>query len=370
MLKVFYQKCGYFLIGLLGVLGIFHQTLWYFFKTNIVLNGIICSIFFLGVLLILKKATALQQEMHWAIGRREGKLRLNNLYFPDILAVLAGVFPESVQNFPIQSTAFVLETIQNRLEESHRFVRYLSGLLILLGLLGTFWGLLQTIQAISQVIGSLPSHQMSDSLSFFDSLKSGLQQPLSGMGTAFSSSLFGLGASLSLGFLDTQLNQLHQDFYKDIEEWLTSLNTVSELTVSPQVSENYLSGVVGQLTTYLQNTRLTLDKQLDLQQQFVKNTLNLTEKLSFLSDVIKTEQSLMLKIAEHQIELQTVFKHLHHELTGPTRNHYELLQSHLRTIESHLVHISDGLNQNQLRALQDISTEMRLLNKLLTAPSS
>jgi hypothetical protein len=366
MLKIFYRKLSYFFLLLFTLLGLFHTSLWAFFKTNIFLNSTISIIFLSGVLLIIKKTRTLNEEIQWAIGRREGKLRLNSLYFPDILAVLAVIFPESTKTLPSSSTPLILETIQGRIENNHRVIRYLTSVLILMGLLGTFWGLLQTIQAISHVIGSLPSNQMENTLSFFDSLKTGLQLPLTGMGTAFSSSMFGLGASLCLGFLDLQLSQLYQDFYKDIEEWMISLNS-SVLSIGNEPSEAYLAGTLEKFTHQLNESRMMMDKQTDIQQQFLKSTLILNEKLSLLGDVIKTEQSLMLKIAEHQIDLQALLKHFHTELTGPMRNNDEIIQTYLRNIESSLTQISVSFTHDQLKALQEITLEMRLLSKIITS---
>jgi len=116
----------------------------------------------------------------------------------------------------------VLEGIRAHLDESREISRYMIGLLIFLGLLGTFWGLLGTIGAVGQVIGGL-NVGTSDFVGTFESLKAGLQMPLKGMGTAFSSSLFGLGGSLVLGFLDIQAGHAQNRFFNDMEEWLSGV---------------------------------------------------------------------------------------------------------------------------------------------------
>ena len=116
----------------------------------------------------------------------------------------------------------VLEGIRAHLDESREISRYMIGLLVFLGLLGTFWGLLGTIGAVGEVIGGL-NVGTSDFVRTFESLKAGLQKPLQGMGTAFSSSLFGLGGSLVLGFIDIQASHAQNRFFNDMEEWLSGV---------------------------------------------------------------------------------------------------------------------------------------------------
>ena len=120
----------------------------------------------------------------------------------------------------------LLDSLNLRLDETREISRYLIGLLVFLGLLGTFWGLLSTIDSVGTVINSL-GVAGEDSTSMFLKLKEGLKQPLNGMGTAFSSSLFGLSGSLILGFLDIQASQAQNQFYNDVEEWLSSMSLIS-----------------------------------------------------------------------------------------------------------------------------------------------
>ena len=120
----------------------------------------------------------------------------------------------------------LLDGIAVRLDEAREISRYMVGLLVFLGLLGTFWGLLQTVQSVSSVIAGIDVGGANVGLAF-EELKAGLEAPLSGMGTAFSSSLFGLAGSLILGFLGLQAGQAQIRFYNDLEEWLSSLTRLS-----------------------------------------------------------------------------------------------------------------------------------------------
>src|SRR6185436_15899547 len=124
------------------------------------------------------------------------------------------------------ATRSLLDSIRSRLDEGRDISRYMIGLLVFLGLLGTFWGLLETLSSIAGVIGGLGGVGGGDVNAFFAELKSGLQAPLGGMGTAFSSSMLGLAGSLILGFLDLQASQAQNRFYNELEEWLAGMTKV------------------------------------------------------------------------------------------------------------------------------------------------
>jgi hypothetical protein len=124
-----------------------------------------------------------------------------------------------------QSMRSLLDSIASRLDEARDISRYLVGLLIFLGLLGTFWGLLETVSSVGDAIRSLDVSS-AQSATVFEELKSGLEAPLSGMGLAFSSSLFGLSGSLILGFLELQASQAQNRFYNDLEDWLSTITDI------------------------------------------------------------------------------------------------------------------------------------------------
>jgi hypothetical protein len=121
------------------------------------------------------------------------------------------------------TTRSLLDSIAARLDENRELVRYLAGLLVFLGLLGTFWGLIDTVGSVGKVIESMRTG--ADAGVLFDELKSGLAQPLRGMGLSFSASLFGLAGSLILGFLDLQAGQAQSRFYTELEDWLAQATT-------------------------------------------------------------------------------------------------------------------------------------------------
>ncbi|MEM9279865.1 MAG: flagellar motor protein MotA [Pseudomonadota bacterium] len=198
------------------------------FETNPGLNGLIIGVLIIGILLALIQVIRLIPEVRWVNSFRQGNPDLDIGREPVLLAPMKALLGQSRQDVSISTLSMrsILDSIGNRLDESRDISRYLIGLLVFLGLLGTFWGLLQTIGSIGDTIQSLDPNS-GDANDVLDALKSGLKEPLDGMGTAFSSSLFGLAGSLVLGFLDLQAGRAQTRFYTELENWLTSVTDLS-----------------------------------------------------------------------------------------------------------------------------------------------
>jgi len=198
------------------------------FMANPALNGLILGVLLLGIIYALQQVLRLYPEIRWVNSFRISDPGLATERPPVMLAPMATMFSRrqgQAQVSPVVMRS-ILDSIGSRLDESRETTRYLVGLLIFLGLLGTFWGLLQTIQSVGATIASLNTATAESAL-IFEELKSGLQAPLSGMGTAFSSSLFGLAGSLILGFLDLQASQAQNRFYNELEEWLSGITEMA-----------------------------------------------------------------------------------------------------------------------------------------------
>ncbi|CAN1534433.1 hypothetical protein MCEMSEM23_01516 [Rhabdaerophilaceae bacterium] len=192
------------------------------FWFNPLLNGLIALVLLLGIVFSFSQVIRLYREIRWVNSRREGESTKRPPPQPVLLASMAAQLGEKAGRATISTVTLrsVLDSIGGRLDESRDTSRYMTGLLIFLGLLGTFWGLIETVSSIGNVIEKLPSGGENNQL--FDELKRNLAAPLSGMGIAFSSSLFGLAGSLILGFLDLQAGQAQSRFFYDLEEWLAS----------------------------------------------------------------------------------------------------------------------------------------------------
>ncbi|EXJ09830.1 MULTISPECIES: hypothetical protein [Nitrincola] len=201
------------------------------FMANWVFNLLIFVVLLVGIVITYRQVFMLFPEIRWVAQFRTGRTGLSILREPRLLKPLARQLGEDSKRdrFSLSSMSLrtVLDGIRTRLDEQREITRYFIGLLVFLGLLGTFWGLLGTISSVGHVIMSLDMQQR-DFAEVFTALQSGLLKPLEGMGTAFSSSLLGLGGSLVLGFLDIQAGHAQNRFYDGLEEWLTGVTNLVE----------------------------------------------------------------------------------------------------------------------------------------------
>jgi hypothetical protein len=203
---------------------ILYQQAYTFFLSNPALNGVIIAVLVIGVLLTFRQVLRLFPEIRWVNTFRIAEPGIEVDRSPVLLAPMATLLGDRIGRMAIstQTMRSILDSIQMRLDEDREMSRYLVNLLIFLGLLGTFWGLLQTVRTVGGVIGNLDVSSGSTGV-ILENLKTSLQGPLAGMGTAFSASLFGLSGSLILGFLDLQAGQAQGTFYNDLEDWLSTV---------------------------------------------------------------------------------------------------------------------------------------------------
>lgn len=198
------------------------------FLANPGLNGVIVAVLLVGIMHAFRQVLRLRPEIRWVNNFRIADPGLTVDKPPVLLAPMATMLRDRTGHLSLSTGSMrsIMDSLGSRLDEARDTSRYVVGLLIFLGLLGTFWGLLETIQSVGQTISSLDSAS-SDSVDMFRSLIDGLAAPLKGMGTAFSSSLFGLAGSLVLGFLDLQASQSQNRFYNELEDWLSSITELS-----------------------------------------------------------------------------------------------------------------------------------------------
>jgi hypothetical protein len=222
----------FLILGALLVVVLYKQIL-AAFMANPGLNGVIVAVLVIGILLSFRQVIRLYPEINWVNGFRLADPGLAVERAPVLLAPMAAILGDRVGRMAISSQIMrsILDSIAARLDEARDISRYMTGLLVFLGLLGTFWGLIETVSSVGGVIGKL--NVGGDAGSVFDSLKEGLAAPLAGMGISFSSSLFGLAGSLVLGFLDLQMSQAQNRFYTQLEDWLST--TVRDLGVESDV---------------------------------------------------------------------------------------------------------------------------------------
>ena len=197
------------------------------FMANPGLNGVILATMLLGMLHSYRMVARLFPEVRWINHFRESEARADVVRQPRLLGPMATLL-RNRQSATLSTLSMrsLLDSLASRLDESRDLSRYLVGLLIFLGLLGTFWGLLETVTSVGDAIRALDVTS-SQSSTVFEELKTGLERPLAGMGLSFSSSLFGLAGSLILGFLDLKAAQAQNRFYNDLEDWLSTITDLA-----------------------------------------------------------------------------------------------------------------------------------------------
>ena len=330
----------------------------------------------LGVVYIFRQVFMLHPEIAWIEKFRQessGRLifpgALAQERPPRLLAPMATMLGEKAGRLSLSTLSMrtLLDGIHSRIEESHEISRYLIGLLIFLGLLGTFWGLLETVNAVGDVIGSL-SVGSGDPSSLFEELKSGLETPLSGMGTAFSSSLFGLAGSLVLGFLELQAGQAHNRFLNDLEEWLSGVTKLSSGGPSMDGDQSvpaYIQALLEQTAESLEHLQRNLSRSEGDREALNMSLTTLSERLGLLSEHMKAEQSVMLNLAESQAALKPFFARLAEQSSVGGLD--ESTRGHIRNIDHRLSRMSTELSSSRDKAVEEIRGEIRLLTRTLAA---
>jgi hypothetical protein len=263
----------------------------------------------------------------------------------------------------------LLDGIYSRLDESRDLSRYTIGLLIFLGLLGTFWGLLETVDSIRGVIGGL-SVGSGDITTIFKTLKTGLQSPLAGMGTAFSSSLFGLSGSLILGFLDLQAGQAQNRFYNDLEEWLSGLTRLSSGVLSADGDQSvpaYVQALLEQTAESLEKLQRTLARGEESRIAANSRFSEMSEKMGSLTDHMKTEQALMLKLAESQSDLKSILARLAEGATRPGIGMDDATRTHIRNLDLYMARLLEELGTGRDDIIQQLRSEIKLLARTIAA---
>ncbi len=221
--RIFLFRMLVFLTLCALLLVVLYKQIWTAFLANPGLNGVIAGVLAIGIILAFRQVIRLYPEIRWVNSFRISDPGLAVERRPSLLAPMAVLLGDRTGRTAItqQTMRHMLDSIATRLDEARDLSRYMTGLLVFLGLLGTFWGLIETVGSIGKVIEGMKVG--GDAGSIFDTLKEGLAAPLSGMGISFSSSLFGLAGSLVLGFLDLQSSQAQNRFYTDLEDWLVTI---------------------------------------------------------------------------------------------------------------------------------------------------
>jgi hypothetical protein len=359
-----------FLVAVAVVAGLLSPVLITAFFNNPILNSLILLILGLGILWNLNLVLRLRPEVTWLETYQTSRSRLAALPSPKLLAPMASMLSlrdtrDNGRHITLSTGAMrsLLDGLASRLDESRELSRYMTGLLIFLGLLGTFWGLLKTVTSVADVIGSM-SMGNGDMNLMFEQLKSGLARPLAGMGTAFSASMYGLAGALVLGFLDLTAGQSQNRFFNELEEWLAGLTRLSSgvLAEGDGSVPVYVQALLEQTAENMESLQRVLTHDEENRTQVNQAVLTLNERLASLVDTMRANQHLMLRIAESQTALGPALQRLA-ELQGGD----EASRIYLRNIDTHLQRLVAENEQGRSRATADLRNDLRLLTRTVAA---
>ena len=369
--RLFLTRMTLFLGATIAVAAVMSDTLAKTFASNPLLNGLILLVLLLGIGYIFRQVFSLYAEVRWIEAFRSSQPKLSVQALPKLLAPMATMMGESQGQMTLSALSMrtLLDGIGARLDESRDISRYLISLLIFLGLLGTFWGLLQTIFSVGDVVQSL-SVGDGDISAIFRDFKLGLLAPLAGMGTAFSSSLFGLAGSLVLGFLNLQSTQAQNRFYNDLEEWLsglTRLSSASALGDGGQSIPAYVNALLEQTADSLENLQRTMTRGEASRMASDGSLLNLTEKLATLSDQMHAGQALLIKLVESQVDMRPLLVKLTAQPGQSDSGFDDATRSHIRNIDVHLVRLLEETITGRNQMVDDLRSEIKLLARTIAA---
>jgi MotA/TolQ/ExbB proton channel family len=302
--RVFLMRMAVFLILVGFIAVILSPMLISSFKANPALNGLIVAVFAVGIVYAFVQVMRLYPEIRWVNAFRIADPGFGSDHQPVLLSPMATMLRDRTGALSLSTNAMrtIMDSISSRLDDARDTGRYLVGLLVFLGLLGTFWGLLETMQAVGKTISALDT-KGSDSVDAFNNLKEGLSAPLKGMGTAFSSSLLGLAGSLVLGFLELQAGQAHNRFYNELEEWLSG---ITDLTPGSSGNSEQLGRTLYNAVYEIQRSVMDLTTQLQasLPQAIRANpdqsVKDLTLGLNALINRLQEEQGIMRQWMDDQ----------------------------------------------------------------------
>jgi hypothetical protein len=269
------------------------------FLANPWLNGLIVGVLAIGIIMSFHQVIRLFREVSWVNGYRSADPEAAAARAPKLLAPMAAMLGRERLEHVAMSTQTMrafLDSLATRLDEARDLSRYLTGLLVFLGLLGTFWGLIETVGSVGSIINGLKAGGDADSV--FDALKEGLAAPLGGMGISFSSSLFGLAGSLVLGFLDLQTSQAQNRFYTNLEDWLAT--TVQEPGIGAVNGGTLPAGIADALTRLQQSVGDSTSGKATSAAM-----ANLAEAIQGLVQHMRSEQQMIRDWADEQAKLNT-----------------------------------------------------------------
>ncbi len=312
------------------------------FLYNKELNSSILLLFLLGTFFCLRNIFQIKKEQERLYNLLNGKitsLKFTPLLLKDILDELNKKEDMILEE---RKAIILFERIATKMDFDKEVNKYLVVVLVFLGLLGTFWGLLITIEAVGKTIGELSIEEDNVLLTFL-SLKEALKAPLSGMGTAFATSLFGLAASLSLGFVDLQLTKAQNDFLIYVEDTLHNLSRKSTIKINKTegISEEYIAAIIAETAEGIANLQKLLEKNEKSRKTFEELIEKSVSTISKINDEINIRNNQFQKGEIISIE-------------------------HLRNIDNNIEILKSQLKDDNILQLEELSSQIKVLAKTIS----
>ena len=340
------------------------------FTANLWLNGFILFVFFVGLISCFVQVVQLIKSVRW-IEEFVNKTDKGAVKAPQLLAPLAALLRSRGASIQISSSSSqsILESVSTRVEEAREITRYIVNLLIFLGLLGTFYGLATTVPALVETIRSLAPQEGETGFEVFTRLMSGLEGQLSGMGVAFASSLLGLAGSLVVGLLELFAGQAQNRFYRELEEWLSTITSFN-LTVDDRNSsaENIaLMGIFERLGDQLQLMEQILNKDQTAKVLTNHDLANLQDK--FIKNIEENRSNTNVLLESFNQSQKQIVDFLKSKETAEGGIDAES-RMRLRSIDVQMLHISEEIAVGRQEAIKAIREEIANLASSIQSNSA
>lgn len=338
-----------------------HSTIIEIFKSNVYLNSAILAVFVLGVLSCIRQVVMLLSSVRWiedfAGGRAQGDKGA-----PSLLAALATLLQDRGAHVHLSnsSTRSILDSVATRVDEDREITRYLANIMIFFGLLGTFYGLATTVPALVDTIRGLNPGADESGVEVFTRLQTGLEAQLSGMGTAFSSSLLGLAGSLIVGLLELLVGHGQNRFYRELEEWLSSITSLGVAGDDGAVEPGLLVQVIDQMAGQMQAMQSLLARA-PAQGVEGDQVAQLTDAITRLTNRLGVDENAvaLARVAEGQERLITLLS----RETGEGIDAESRMR--LRSIDVQLLRIFEELSAGRQETVDEIRQEIAGLSRAL-----
>ncbi len=344
-------------LGLTGSVAVLlYPTVSQIFLASPYLKIFILLVFLIGVAACFWQVVTLISAVNWIEGFAIDRPGHEFTKAPRLLAPLASMLAgrHARRSLTSTSTRAVLETVATRIEEQRDLTRYIISLLIFLGLLGTFYGLATVVPAVVDTIRSLAPQEGDSAMAGFDSLMTGLEGQLGGMGTAFGSSLLGLSGSLVVGLLELFASHAQNRFYRELEEWLSSITKIGISGIEPEealTAANVLT-VIGQTSEQIDALRETVEASVSRAAETEARIGELARLLAAPRPDTSVDRALLERIATAQERVARILEARDADGGGGIDAE---TRARLRSIDTQVLRILEDLAAGR----QDLVTEIR-----------